>query len=122
MVTSSAATVDEYLAALPDDRRPVMAAIRDVCRAELAGFTEAMAYGMPCYLRGGEAEVAIASQKRHIAFYLMRTDVKDAFTARLAAHDMGKGCLRFSTPAKVDLDLVRDLARATAAAPGPVCD
>nr|BFF26633.1 DUF1801 domain-containing protein [Glycomyces mayteni] len=120
-MSSSAATVDEYLAALPDDRRPVMTAIRDVCRAELPGFTEAMAHGMPCYLREGEAEIAIASQKRHIAFYLMRTDVKDAFASRLAAHDMGKGCLRFPTPAKVDLDLVRDLARATAKAPGPVC-
>ncbi|MEU5874307.1 DUF1801 domain-containing protein [Glycomyces sp. NPDC047369] len=121
MVSSSAATVDEYLAALPEDRRAVMTAIRDVCRAELTGFTEAMAHGMPCYSRGGTAEVAIASQKRHIAFYLMRTDVRDAFTARLAAHDMGKGCLRFSTPAKVDLDLIRDLATATSASPGPVC-
>lgn len=121
MVSSAAATVDEYLAELPDDRREVVTAIRDVMRAELTDFREVMAYGMPCYEHEGVTEVGFASQKRYISVYLLRTDLKEAFAERLAGHDMGKGCLRFSSPAKVDLDLVRDLARATAAAPGPVC-
>ena len=47
--------------------------------------------------------------------------VRDALADRLADHDMGKVCLRFSSPRKVDLDLIRDIARATAATPGPVC-
>ncbi|WP_205325639.1 iron chaperone [Glycomyces sp. YM15] len=124
MVRSDAATVDEYLAALPEDRRAVMTAIREACLEAMPGFTELMAYGMPGLTRdGGVAgiEIAFASQKRHIAFYLLRTDVRDAFAERLAGHDMGKGCLRFSDPAKVDLELVRDLARATAGSDGPIC-
>ncbi|GAA2262389.1 hypothetical protein GCM10009853_014380 [Glycomyces scopariae] len=115
MVQSDAATVDEYLAGLPEDRRAAVAAIREVLRGELTGFTEAMAYGMPCFRRGDGAEVAYASQKRHLSVYLLRDDLKEAFADRLAGHDTGKGCLRFSTPAKVDLPLVRDLARAVAA-------
>lgn len=51
----------------------------------------------------------------------MRGDVRDAFAERLAGQDMGKGCLRFRKPERVDLELVRDLLRATAAAPGQVC-
>jgi hypothetical protein len=53
--------------------------------------------------------------------YLLRTDVRLAFAQRLAGQDMGKGCLRFRGPERVDFDLVRDLLRATAAEPGTVC-
>jgi uncharacterized protein YdhG (YjbR/CyaY superfamily) len=124
MVQSDAATVEDYLAALPADRREAMTAIREACREAMPGFTELMAYGMPGFSRDGTAagiEIAYASQKRYLSFYLLRTDVRDAFTDRLAGRDMGKGCLRFSTPASVDLDLVRDLARATADSGGAVC-
>ncbi|GAA1681630.1 DUF1801 domain-containing protein [Glycomyces endophyticus] len=121
MVSSAAETVDAYLAELPDGRREAVTAIREVMRAELDGFEEVMAYGMPCYARDGETEVGFASQKRYISVYLLRPDLKDLFADRLAGHDMGKGCLRFSSPAKVDLDLVRDLARATADTRGSIC-
>ncbi|NUV53655.1 DUF1801 domain-containing protein [Streptomyces coelicolor] len=121
MVQSPAPHVDAYLAELPDDRKVVLTRLRELCRAELKGFTEVMAYGMPAYERDGVAEVAFASQKQYISFYLLRGDVRDAFAERLAGQDMGKGCLRFRKPERVDLDLARDLLRATAAASGPVC-
>ncbi|MDT6971804.1 DUF1801 domain-containing protein [Streptomyces thermocarboxydus] len=84
------------------------------------GFTEVMAYGMPAYQRDGVAEIAFASQKQYLSFHLLRGDVRDALAGRLAGQDMGKSCLRFRKSGSVDLDLVRDLLRATAAAPGPV--
>jgi hypothetical protein len=51
----------------------------------------------------------------------MRDDVQDTFDERLAEQDMGKDCLRFHSPERIDFDLVRDLLKAVAAAPGPVC-
>ncbi|MEV5363050.1 DUF1801 domain-containing protein [Streptomyces cellulosae] len=120
MVQSSATDVDAYLAELPGDRRVVLMRLRELCRAELEGFAEVMAYGMPTYQRDGVAEVAFASQKQYISLYLLRGDVRDAFAERLAGQDMGKSCLRFRKSGGVDLDLVRDLVRATAAASGPV--
>ncbi|ROO88159.1 uncharacterized protein YdhG (YjbR/CyaY superfamily) [Actinocorallia herbida] len=121
MVQSSASTVDAYVAELPGDRREAVARIRDLCLAELPGFTEEMSYGMPAYARENGAEIAFASQKQYISFYLLRTDVRAAFADRLAPHDMGKACLRFRGPAKIDYSLLRDLLRATAAAPGVPC-
>lgn len=121
MVRSQAEDVDGYLAELPEDRRGALTRIRELCRAELQGFTEVMAYGMPAYERDGVAEIAFASQKQYVSFYLMRGDVREAFEERLADQDMGKGCLRFRKPEGIDLTLLRDLLRATAAAPGPVC-
>ncbi|MFF5802668.1 DUF1801 domain-containing protein [Streptomyces sp. NPDC012746] len=116
--------VEEYIAAAPEARRTALTRLRELCLAELTGFEERMAYGMPAYARtGAEAgEIAWANQKQYVSFYLMRTDVRDAFTQRLAAHDMGKACLRFRRVDRIDFDLVRDLLHATATAPpGPVC-
>ncbi|MFI9114210.1 iron chaperone [Streptomyces venezuelae] len=121
MVRSSAEDVDGYLAEVAEDRREALTRLRRLCRAELTGFDEVMAYGMPAYERNGTAEIAFASQKQYISFYLMRSDVREAFEERLAAQDMGRGCLRFRKPERVDFDLVRDLLKATAAAPGTVC-
>ncbi|WP_405666992.1 DUF1801 domain-containing protein [Streptomyces sp. NBC_01166] len=122
MVRSTAEDVDGYLAEVPEERRDALGRLRQLCGAELEGFDEVMAYGMPAYERGGTAEIAFASQKQYISLYLMRSDVREAFEGRLAGQDMGKGCLRYRRPGSIDFDLVRDLLRATAAAPpGPVC-
>ncbi|MEV0778252.1 DUF1801 domain-containing protein [Streptomyces sp. NPDC050428] len=121
MVRSSAEDVDGYLAEVPEDRRDVLVRLRQLCRLELKGFHEAMAYGMPAYERDGAAEIAFASQKQYVSFYLMRSDVREAFEERLAEKDMGKGCLRFREAGSIDFGLVRDLLRATAAAPGRIC-
>ena len=123
MAGSAAEDVDTYLAEVVDpDRLTALVRIRELCRTELTDFEESMTYGMPVYRRaGGEAEIAFANQKQCISFYLMRSDVREAFAARLAGQEMGKGCLRFRRTEKIDFGLVRDLLRATAAAPGEVC-
>lgn len=117
---SPAPHVDAYLADVPDYRKVVLTRLRELRRAELEGFAEVMAYGMPTYQRDGVAEIAFARQKQYVSFYLFRGDVRDAFAERPAGQDMGKSCLRFRRPGSVDLDLVRDLLSTTAAASGPV--
>ncbi|MFF4103344.1 DUF1801 domain-containing protein [Streptomyces sp. NPDC001903] len=117
------AEVDAYLEQAPEARREALTRLRELCLAELTGFEEVMAYGMPMYVRAGAeaGEVAWANQKQYISVYLMRTDVRDAFADRLAGHDTGKACLRFRRPETVDFPLLRDLLRATSSAPpGPI--
>ncbi len=118
---SEATNVDDYLTEAPEDRRSPLTRLRQLCRTELPYHAEVMAYGMPTYTRDGEPEIAFASQKQYVSFYLMRSDVREAFEERLADQDMGKGCLRFRKPDTIDFDLVRDLLRATAKGPGKIC-
>jgi len=118
MVQSRAGSVDEYLAELPEERRAALTRLREMCVAELPGFTEIMAYGMPAYDRDGSG-IAFASQKRYISVYV-RAEVRAVHAEELAAHDMGKSCLRFSLPARIDFDLVRRLLRTTATSAGPL--
>ncbi|MET4922079.1 DUF1801 domain-containing protein [Streptomyces sp. PSRA5] len=118
---SEASDVDGYLTEVPQGRGAALARMRQLCREELVGFDEVMAYGMPAYERNGACEIAFASQKQYVSFYLMRSDVREAFEERLAGQDMGKGCLRFRKPETIDFDLLRDLLRATATHPGKIC-
>ncbi|MCC6433948.1 MAG: DUF1801 domain-containing protein [Acidimicrobiales bacterium] len=88
MASSSAATVDQYLAELPEDRRALIGAIRDVVNANLPdGYQEAMQYGMigwsvphDLYPAGYHTDpsqplplAALASQKQYVSLYLMGT-------------------------------------------------
>lgn len=80
------ATVDEYLASLPDDRRELVDAVRAAVNAHLpAGYEEGMQYGMigwfvphSLYPAGYHTDpkqplpyLALASQKNHLSLYLM---------------------------------------------------
>lgn len=118
---SDADDVDGYLAQVPADRRAVLSGLRELCGQLLAGFDEAMRYGMPTYSRDGVAEIAWASQKRYISLYVMRADVLDAHREQLAGLDVGKGCIRYRSPAAVDFTVVRSMLAAVAASRGPVC-
>ena len=118
---SDADDVDSYLAQVPEGRRAVLGEMREVCRRLLPGFAESMRYGMPAYSRDGVAEIAWASQKRYISLYVMRADVIAAHRELLAGLDVGKGCIRYRSPAAVEFTVVRSMLTAVAASRGPVC-
>jgi hypothetical protein len=126
MVTSTATTVDAYLAALPPERREVAAALRALIRRHLPeGYAEAMTWGMPTYevpldrhpdTYNGKplAYVAFAAQKNNYALYLMcvSSDGAQERTLREAAAvmgttlDMGKSCVRFRALDRLPLDAI----------------
>jgi uncharacterized protein YdhG (YjbR/CyaY superfamily) len=120
-VRSDASTVEEYVAEAPAERRNALELLRRLCREELSGFDEEMAYGMPAYLRDGVVEVGFASQKAYISLYILRQDALDAGAERLAGLSLGKGCVRFARPEQVDPAVVRELLKAAATDSGPLC-
>src|SRR5919107_235015 len=126
MASSKAATVEEYLAELPEERRAVVAAVRDAVRRRLpAGYEERMSWGMISYevpleryptTYNGQplVYIALAAQKGHYALYLTSPSQDPAQAAWLKAEfaragkklDMGKSCLRFRSLADVPLDVL----------------
>lgn len=115
MASSKAKTVDDYLKELPEDRRAVVSAVRDLVNRHLpAGYVEAMSWGMisweiplsrypATYNRQPLAYVALAAQKQYYALYLMAcyanstqdVALRYAYADAGKALDMGKSCLRF---------------------------
>lgn len=121
---STAKTVDEYLDEIPSERKVVLTKLRELCRASLKGFEETMMYGMPVYVRNGEAEVSFASQKNFISLYILKNNVMDSHRDLLKVKgvSMGKGCIRYAKPEKIDFNIVEMMLKATQESASPVCN
>jgi uncharacterized protein YdhG (YjbR/CyaY superfamily) len=123
---SSAATVDEYVQALPEERRAAISKIRAIIRKNLPkGFAEQMNYGMIGYVvphklypPGYHCDpklplpfAGLASQKNYMSLYLMSVGqlepwLSEQFRARGKKIDAGKSCIRFKKLEELPLDVI----------------
>ena len=118
---SAAISIADYLDSVDPRWMEAARSIAAICFEEFGRESGAMRYGMPCWSQGSDAVFAFAVQRRYLSLYGLRTAVLDAHREALAGRSVGKGCVRFTTPGSVDLELVRVLAAATAADEGPIC-
>lgn len=139
---SAARTVADYLASLPDDRREAIEAVRNVILAHLdEGYAEGMQYGMigyyvphSVYPPGYHCDpaqplpfAALASQKNHMAVYLMclyGDPEREAWFRQAWAEavgpggrklDMGKSCIRFRKLEDLQLGVIGEAIARTPA-------
>ncbi len=135
---SKATTVEQYLAELPEDRRAAISAVRDVIRKNLdKRYEEGMQYGMIGYYvphkeypAGYHCDpkqplpfASLASQKSHMAVYLMcvysesqqEQWFRQAWAKTGKKLDMGKSCVRFKKLEDVALDVIGEAIRRTPA-------
>jgi uncharacterized protein YdhG (YjbR/CyaY superfamily) len=123
---SEAASVDQYLAELPDDRRNAIDTVRDEILENLPeGYEEAMNWGMIAYQVPLETYpdtyngkplmyAALASQKNHMAVYLTavyadestREEFLDRYRATGKRLDVGQSCVRFRKLVDLPVDLI----------------
>ena len=133
MAKSKAATAEEYLAELPEDRRAALAAVRKVILDHLPeGCEETMQYGMIGYVIPLErypttyngqplTYAALASQKNYMSLYLMNiySDPEterwfvEQYEASSKKLDMGKSCVRFRKLDDLPMDLIGQAIAAT---------
>lgn len=118
---SKASSVDDYLAEAPAERRAALDRLRAACRAALPEAVESMAWGMAGYARDGRVEIAFASQKQYIALYLMKPGVVAANKAALKGLNVGKSCIRFADPSKMDFALIERLLAESRDSPEAPC-
>lgn len=129
---SKPTTVDEYLASLPEDRRAALSAVRNVILENLdEGYEEGIQYGMIGYYvphkvfpAGYHCDpkqplpfASLASQKNHMAIYLMcvygeqEQWFREAWVKTGKKLDMGKSCVRFKKLEDVALDVLGEAIR-----------
>jgi hypothetical protein len=133
VVSSKAATVADYLAELPADRRAEIERVRDLINSALpSGYREGIGYGMigwvipledypDTYNKQPLAYAGLAAQKNYNSLYLNcvyaskeRTErMKAAFDAAGKKLDMGKSCIRFKRADELALDVIRDEVAST---------
>lgn len=131
---STAITVDQYIAELPEDRQQVITQLRKQIKKNLPkGFKECMGYGMIGYVIPHSMYPAgyhcdpkvpvpfmnLASQKNFVAVYsmavygdpkLLKWFTDEYAKAGVGKLDMGKSCIRFKNMNKIPYDLIGQLA------------
>lgn len=108
---SKAASVKEYVAEVPEERRAAIMKLHSLCKKNLVGFDESIEYGMPCYKRNGVMAFAFASQKQYISIYGCGSAPMKDLREKLSGQKKGKGCVNFTKPEKIDFAVVEELLR-----------
>lgn len=103
--------VDEYLAALPGDRRAAMETLRRAIQVGAPAAIEAIAYKMPAFRsHGGQFLVSFDAYKRHYSLFPASEAVVAALGAELEPYLSGKGTIRFPATEPIPAALVTRIA------------
>jgi uncharacterized protein YdhG (YjbR/CyaY superfamily) len=109
---SEPASVDEYLATLPDDRRAEMSALRQTINAAAPEATETIAYGMPALRsHGGQFLVSYDAYKKHYSLFPASDAVVEALGDELTPYLSGKGTIRFPADRPIPTALITEIVK-----------
>jgi len=111
MPKTGARTIDEYLAALSDDKRAALEKLRKTIRAAAPKAEECISYQIPAYRQDGML-VGFGATGNHCAFYLMSSSIVEAHKEELKDYDTSKGTIRFRADKPLPVGLVRKLVKA----------
>lgn len=106
-------SVEQYLAAAPEDQRRALAALRKQIKAAVPAATESVSYGVPTYKLDGKPVIYFASWARHCSIYGVPTD---ALPPAYQGHIASKGTIQFSPDKPLPAAVVTKLVEARLAA------
>ncbi|HTG14719.1 MAG TPA: DUF1801 domain-containing protein [Blastocatellia bacterium] len=106
-----AETVDDYLAAVPEEVRAALAKLRKTIKAAAPKATEVISYQIPAYKHHGLL-VGFASSSGLCTFHIMSVKVTSAHAAELKGYKLGKASIRFAPDKPLPAALVTRLVKA----------
>jgi uncharacterized protein YdhG (YjbR/CyaY superfamily) len=115
MSSSTAASIDAYIAAQPDTARPVLEKLRRVIGKAIPEADEAISYGMPAYKLGGRVVLYFAGWKQHTALYPASAQTFAAFKKEVDGYATSQGTLQFPLGEPLPVKLIEAIAKYRAA-------
>jgi uncharacterized protein YdhG (YjbR/CyaY superfamily) len=107
-----AATVGEYLRAVPAKQRAALQKVRKIIRAAAPGSVEAISYGIPAIKHRGRMLLYFAAFKQHNSVYPVGKAFIAAHRDELEGYyTSGKGTLRFPAEKPLPAALLKKLVK-----------
>jgi uncharacterized protein YdhG (YjbR/CyaY superfamily) len=106
-----AKNVDEYLAAVPDDVRPVLEKLRRTIRAAAPMAEEVISFQIPTFRYHGPL-VHFAAFRNHCSFFGVSKPVIDRFSSELIPWDTSGTTIHFSAKNPLPASLVKKIVKA----------
>lgn len=100
-------SVDDYLAALPDEPRAALEKLRRTIKAAAPEATESMSYQMPAFKDNGRFLVSYAAYKNHCSLFPASEGVMKELGDELKPYFSGKGTIRFQADEPLPTALVK---------------
>ena len=107
-----AASVDEFLATVPPDKRAALQELRKVIREAAPEAAELINYGVPMFRLNGNNLVSYAAAKDHCSFYVQSPAVMEAHATELTGFRTSKGTVNFTPDRPIPPELIARLVEA----------
>ncbi len=108
----AAATIDDFLAAVPEEKRLALEVLRQQIRRAAPDAAESINYGVPAFKLNGRPLVSFGAGKDHCSFYVQSPAVVEAFAGELGDFRLTKGSVTFQPDGPIPADLVARLVQA----------
>ena len=108
------ATVEDYLATLPEDVQPVVREVRRRILAAVPAATEKISYAIPAVVLDGRSLISYGAWKSHLGLYPVPVGAGD-LEAELVPYSSTKDALRFRWRDPMPYDLIARLVNERAA-------
>jgi len=106
-----AKNVDEYLAAAPEEVRPVLEKLRRTIRAAAPKAEEVISYQIPMFKYHGPL-VFFAAFRNHCSFYVVSKPIMETFSSELKPWDTSGTTIHFSAKNPLPASLVKKIVKA----------
>jgi len=104
-------SVEDYMAALPDERRAAIEELRQTIKAAAPEAAETIAYQMPAFRTHGQFLVSYAAFKNHYSLFPASGAVVEALGEELTPYLAGKGTIRFRADEPIPGALVTKIVK-----------
>ena len=106
-----AKNVDEYLAAAPEEVRPVLEKLRRTIRAAASKAEEVISYQIPMFKYHGPL-VFFAAFRNHCSFYVVSKPIMETFSSEIKPWDTSGTTIHFSAKNPLPASLVKKIVKA----------
>ena len=105
MAKANFQSVDEYIAACPEDSQEYLRQIRKLIHSLAPGAKEKISYQIGCFELNGKNLIHFAGWKKHVSLYPIPVG-DDAFNQEVEKYIDGKGTLKFPLDESLPIKLI----------------
>ena len=103
-------SIDEYIAACPEQSQSYLKKIRKIVKAAAPKAKEKISYQIACFELNGKNLVHFAGWKQHVSMYPTPAG-SEAFNKAIAKHAGGKGTTKFMLDEPLPVKLIQQIVK-----------
>lgn len=110
MAKTNFQSIDEYIAACPEQSQSYVQKIREIVKAVAPKAKEKISYQIACFELNGKNLVHFAGWKKHVSLYPVPAG-SEAFNEEISNFADGKGTVKFPLDEPLPLKLIRQIVK-----------